>query len=871
MGEVYRARDPKLQRDVALKILPEVFQLDPDRRARFEREAQILASLSHPAIGAIYGIEDAAAQEGAAAPRMRALVLELVEGPTLADEIAAGPIPTDQALAIARQIADALEAAHQRGIVHRDLKPANVKVRPDGVVKVLDFGLAKALEPASARASSPAQTLLSPALTEVGVLFGTAAYMSPEQARGKPADNRSDIWSFGCVLFEMLAGKRPFEGEETSDVLAAILRAEPDWNALPADTPAAVRRLLGRCLAKDRARRLRDIGDARLELDDARLVPHSSAAVSATQHRRERIAWAAGLALVLVTSLAVGRWLAPDDAPAPQMRLEVRTGETSTPESFALSPDGRSIVFSADGERGSQLWVRHLGVSAPQPLLGTEDGRYPFWSPDGRSIGFFTFNALKRVDIDGGQPQTLVSVVTPAGGSWNAGGTIIYVPNNSGGVFAIPANGGESRLVTPVRTPTLATQHPHFLPDGRNFLFYVAREDESGGIYLGNVENDEIRRLLGSDTPAVYGAGHLWFAQQGTLFAQPFDLTALTLRGPLVRVADGVDAEARTAAVSVSAAGPIAYRSTRATRELAWFDREGRRLDAIAPSGDLLANPSLSPDERQLLVQQTVRQNVDVWVIDLDRPVFTRVTIDPSVDSMPVWAPDGSRFAWNMGGRVLGDRAAGYGGQTREGALSIRHLDSSAEDEELLSYAGSIKIANDWSADGKYVLYKQMDPAVGEWDVWAVPVEDRSNPLRLTSTSYDERDAQLSPDGQAIAFESNESGAWEIYVQPFPGPGGKQRVSTNGGHQVRWRRDGAELFYVAADGTMMAVPVERTDGRLGFGAPVPLFATRLPPRSAITRQQYVVSGNGQRFLMISADDSAAPINLLLNWDGATRP
>jgi serine/threonine protein kinase len=871
MGEVYRARDAKLNRDVALKILPEIFARDADRRARFEREAQILASLSHPAIGAIYGIEETAATNADDRPRMGALVLELIEGPTLADEIAGGRISVDQALDIARQIAEALEAAHQKGVVHRDLKPANVKVRPDGLVKVLDFGLAKALEQPSAPPSA-GHALVSPALTEVGVLFGTAAYMSPEQARGRAADNRSDIWSFGCVLYEMLVGKRPFEGEETSDVLAAILRAEPDWNALPADTPVTIRRLLRRCLAKDRARRLRDIGDAKLEIEEARLTPDSPQAAPSAKRRGERGMWSVGVAVAVLAALGVGRWIAPAEAPAPEMRLDVGGGETPSPESFALSPDGRSIVFNAVGERGPQLWVRELASSAAKPLPGTEDGQYPFWSPDSRSIGFFTPTVLKRVDVDGGRPQTLATTVTPAGGSWNADGTIVYVPNNSGGVFSVSATGGESRLVTPRTTSTLATRYPQFLPDGRNFLFYVAREDESGGIFLGNLDSGEIRRLVGADTAAVYAAGHVWFANEGALFAQPFDTTTLELGARVVRVEEAVDEEPRIAALSASAAGPIAYRRTRATRELSWFDRAGRRLSSISASGDTLGSPSLSPDGRQLLVQQTVSQNLDVWLIeDLQRPLFRRLTLGPGIDSMPVWAPDGRRFVYNGAGRAVENQAANPGGQAREGMIAIARVDGSSVEQPLVPFASNdIKIASDWSPDGKVVLLKQLDPRTGTWDVWAVPVDDPANPLRLTPTDYDERNAEFAPDGQSIAFESNESGEWEIYVQPFPGSGGKRRVSTNGGHQVRWRRDGAELFYVALDGRLMAVPVAGVDGRLEFGAPVALFETRLPPRTGISRQQYVVSADGERFLLVTSADDTAPITLLLNWRAAAQ-
>ena len=867
MGEVYRARDTKLNRDVALKILPDVFALDPDRCARFEREAQILASLSHPGIGAIYGLEDSAVPEGGtgASPRKRALVLELIEGPTLADELARGALPVTQALEIAGQIAEALEAAHESAIVHRDLKPANIKVRPDGLVKVLDFGLAKALEsPAARPASSQPKTLMSPALTEVGTLFGTAAYMSPEQARGRAADKRSDVWAFGCVLFEMLTGKRAFAGEETSDVIAAILRGEPEWSALPTDVPPSIHRLLRRCLEKDRARRLRDIGDARLEIDDGRLAPATAHAGARSSVLRERIAWTAALALAALAAFGATRWSSKVERPA-ETRLDITTAETTVPASFAISPDGGAVVYNVEGARGSQLWIRSLESTSARPLAGTEGGQYPFWSPDGRSIGFFTVNLLKRVDIDGGRPQTLATVVTAAGGTWNADGTILYVPLDNGGVFRIPATGGESQRVigreqavdgrAPIRTPALATRHPQFLPDGRHFLFYVALEDESAGVYVGDLGSDGIRRILGTDTPAVYGAGHLWFVNGDSLFAQQFDPTTQELTGSVVRVADDVSVDATVAAISASAVGPIAYRTGARwlRRQLSWFDRTGRPLGIVGDDDLRVTNPSLSPDGRQLLVQQTVRQNVDVWLLDIDRGILTRQTVDPAVESMPVWAPDGGRFVFNAPGE-----------NRRE--LAIKHIDGSKPDEVLDTFSDDIAISTDWSADGQYVLIKRLDPSAGTWDLWALPAQGGSMPLPLASTAYDEKDGQFSPDGQSFAFESNESGTAEIYVQPFPQPGAKVRISTNGGEQVRWRRDGKELYYVALDGMLMAVPVDASAGRSGFGTPVPLFETRLTPTVAIGRQQYVVTNDGERFLMVTAEEAPAPpITLLLNW------
>jgi Tol biopolymer transport system component len=851
MGEVYLARDSKLKRDVALKILPNAFAVDADRCARFEREAQILASLSHPAIGAIYGLEDG--RDESANRAIHALVLEHIEGPTLADALARGALPVAQALEIARQIADALEAAHERGIVHRDLKPANVKVRPDGLVKVLDFGLAKALEPQPADADELSQprTLLSPGHTEIGMLFGTPAYMSPEQVRARPADKRSDVWAFGCLLYEMLTGKRAFAGDEPSDVMAAILRAEPDWDALPRDVPSSVDRLLRRCLEKDRSRRLRDIGDARLELDDTRAGP---APAPGKTLGRERLVWLGAMALAAVlAAVAAARWEASRVAPPRELRLDVTTGETENPASFALSPDGQMIVYNVRGARGSQLWIRSLDDSTPRPLPGSEDGQFPFWSPDGRSIGFFTLSSLQRVDVDGGRPQRLATALTPAGGTWHEDGTILYVPQNNAGVFRISEDGGQSTPVTPVQSPPLAARAPQFLPDGRHFLFYASVETESAGIYVGDIQSGEIRRLMGSETPATYGSGHLWFLNEGTLYARPFDPETQALTGVARRVAEGLNVQ--DWGVSASPAGPVAYRSSAPLRrQLTWFDRDGRNLGTIGADDQRANNPSLSPDGRQLLVQQTPRQNVDVWLFDLDRGVTTRLTNDPAVESMPIWAPDGTRFVYNA--------------PTEESrALKVKHIDGSKPDEVLATFsADDITLSTDWSPDGAFVIVRRRDADSGTWDLWALPSDGDGPPLQLTSTPYDELEGQVSPDGRWLAYESNESGTFEIFVQSFPLAGAKVRVSTNGGQQVRWRSDGRELFYVGQDRMLTSVSVGPETERSRFGAPVPLFPTRLPPPTAVARQQYVVSKDGERFLMFMAEETPAPpITVLLNW------
>jgi hypothetical protein len=488
MGEVYRARDTRLKREVALKVLPEGFSQDPDRLARFQREAELLATLNHPNIAHIHGLEEA--------DSIRALVMELVEGDTLADLIAHGPIPLGDALPMARQIADAVEAAHEKGVIHRDLKPANVKVTADGRVKVLDFGLAKMLETEAAASTLTMSPTLSVRATYAGILLGTAPYMSPEQARGKPVDKRTDIWAFGCVLYEMLSGTRVFDGEDVTDTLAAIVRADPDWGRLPNDTPPGIRRLLRRCLEKDRKRRLSDIADARLEIDDALHAPSTEipAAFAAPRRSGERLAWASALAVVTVIAVAASLWARRPAPPAPEMRVDVVTPTTTDPATFALSPDGRQLVFVGSGDGPSRLWLRSLAATSAQPLAGTEGASVPFWSPDSRSVAFFADGKLKRLDLGIGQPQPLTNVVARAGGTWSADGVILYPPTSGSPLFRVSASGGQAAAVTKLDRQS-SHRFPTFLPDNHHFLFYAQGTPDTSGIYLGSLDSPNTTRL----------------------------------------------------------------------------------------------------------------------------------------------------------------------------------------------------------------------------------------------------------------------------------------------------------------------------------------------------------------------------------------
>jgi eukaryotic-like serine/threonine-protein kinase len=864
MGEVYRARDPRLDRDVAIKVLPEAFAADAARVARFQREARLLASLDHPNIAHIFGLE----QNG----HVHALAMEFVAGDDLSQRIARGPIPLDEALPIASQIAEALEAAHQQGIIHRDLKPANIKLKARGApdasdctVKLLDFGLAKALEPSPDLAgdvtSSP--TISGPAMTEMGMILGTAAYMSPEQARGKPLDNRTDIWSFGCVLFEMLTGRRPFAGNDVSDVLASVLAREPDLSALPDTVPPSIRRLLRRCLHKDPQQRLRDIGDARIEIRDARarvnpearLVPGSAP----IRRNRERAVWIAALTLLALALADSWRMSLRPPVAVSEMRVEISTPPTTMPLSLAISPDGKTVAFVATTDGQSRLWLRSLETGLARVLAGTEAPEAPFWSPDGRSIGFFADNKLRRVGVDGGSVQTLANAGFGSGGTWNQDNVILFAALGRP-ISRVPASGGE-----PVALARLAQKGsdfaPQFLPDGRHFLYYVRGNPESRGVYIGQLDGSaEPRRLLVSDTGAVFApSGHLLFVRDGALIAQAFDPTRLELSsGSGVQVAERVASDMSSPGVSVSRVGTIAYRtrSSGARRQFAWFTRTGKEIRRVGDSvNTALSNPSLSPDGQHVVLYRGMDGNTDVWLLETKRGTLSRFTDDAADDVMPVWSPHGDRIIFSSN-------------RTGVPSLYSKSVAGDGNGEPLLSTAQP-QTPTDWSRDGRYVLVNNHDPKLGI-NVWAVALDGKAKPFPVVQTAYDEQSGQFSPDGHWIAYQSNESGSHEIYLRPFPGPGNRVPVSTNGGTHLRWRPDGKELFYVAPDGRLMAVPIGLAPGTNSpeIGTAEPLFTPPLggAVRQADFRHQYMVSPDGQQFLVaVAMDGPTSPISLIVNW------
>jgi serine/threonine protein kinase/Tol biopolymer transport system component len=863
MGEVYRARDTRLKREVAIKVLPAAVARDAHRLARFRREAEALAALNHPNIAAIYGLEE---RDG-----VIALILELVEGPTLADRLAAisrtepkgrGMAP-GEALPIARQIADALESAHASGIIHRDLKPANIKVRPDGTVKVLDFGLAKILETGDSSVPD-ASTHLAPGATQRGGIVGTPAYMSPEQATGRPTDRRTDVWSFGCVLFELLTGRAAFDAGSTSEIIACVLKSDPEWRLLPSTTPAPLLRLLRRTLEKDDKRRLRDIADARLELDetnaDAPSAPSLPATVTAGR-RGERIAWLTAIVVAAGVAVAINRAIQPAPSPPLEMHVDITTPAVIDPQdfgSFALSPDGQQVVFNSVQDGRSRLMVRALSSANTRVLPA--DGLYPFWSPDSRSIGFSDADGfLKRIDLDGGLVRTLTIATMGMGGSWSPEGIVLFSPNPASPIWRVSAEGGERTQVTTLVPGQAFHSFAHFLPGFRNFLYFAAGRPDVAGVYVDSLGGSKPKKLVDADAPAVFARGHLLFIRQGTLFGQRFDTDRLELVGAPFPIADGVAGNTGYfITMSATAAGTVAFRSGAGQRErqMVWFDRTGSPLSIVGERDR--ANPtslSSSPDGNRVALFRRENANSDVWLLESKRGLLTRFTTGIAENIFPSWSRDGARIAFTS------NPDGGYG-------IYLKRTTGADPEELLVPGTSEEMFADDWSPDGRFLIYERRDVKTG-WDLWALPLDRKGSALPVATSASDELNSQFSPDGRWLAYASNTSRQREVYIQPFPGPGPVTRVSTNGGDQIRWRSDGRELFFVAPDARLMAAPVAVTrDGQVEVGTPAPLFRTSIGRVLKIgANAEYVVSADGQRFLMntIIQNPSPAPIRLVMNW------
>jgi Tol biopolymer transport system component len=835
MGEVYRARDPRLGRDVAIKVSSEQFT------ERFEREARAIAALNHPNICHLYDV----------GPNY--LVMELIDGERLQ-----GPVAVETALEYARQIADALEAAHERGIIHRDLKPANIMIAAGGVIKVLDFGLAKNADaPAGDPQSSPTMTI-SP--TRAGMILGTAAYMSPEQARGKNVDKRADIWAFGVVLYEVLTGKQLFHGETVSDILAGVLKEEPNLDRVPLQ----VNRLLRRCLEKDPKKRLRDIGDWTLLLQDA---PKEGRRAS---RALPWIAAAAALALGLAAVSFLHFRETPPAAPAPTRFQILPPENTEFGTQMALSPDGRLLAFTAlsPSEGSDSIWVRPLDALQARPLRLARTAMPFFWSPDSRFIAYNGNGKLTKIDVSGGPPQVLCDApLGVIGGFWTEDGTIVF-GQTPGGLMSVPASGG---VPNPLGTfnpsgNAIGQILPALLPDGRHFLYYTNVEHNTGIVLTSFGAKPASEKFL-VDTPkgAAFAPwpnstlGHLLFLRENTLMAQPLDLAKLAMAGTAVPVAEGVGTSLAHGFFSVSNNGVLAYRTgSGGSTQLAWVDRTGKEIGSVGPPGDYRAL-ALSPDGARVATARVEARNTDIWVFDVARNTNTRLTSDPASDEAPVWSRDGSRIAWTAGTTLSGNQRG----------IFMTPAAGDAKPQMLVPPAAGM-FAWDWSEDGRLVLYSAADPKTRKIHLWTVTVDDEKKREPITQTQFNELQPQVSPGGRWISYMSDESGRYEIYVRPFSESsqqGGKIKVSEGGGTEARWRRDGKELFYLSDQTKMMAVEVSTTPS-FKAGVPHPLFQTRIHRGSGF---QWDVSPDGKRFLFATvATEKSDAITIVTNWQATLK-
>ena len=862
MGAVYRARDTQLGRDVAIKVLlPEVAD-NPERLARFQREAHVLAALNHPHIAAIYGLEHH--------DDVSALVIELVDGEDLSATIARGPVPLHESLRIATQIVEALEAAHEQGIVHRDLKPANIKVRPDGTVKVLDFGLAKAMtsgsQPGRAVALSP--TFTSPAMmTGVGMILGTAAYMSPEQARGSTVDRRADLWAFGVILFEMLSGQRLFDGGTVTDTLASVLKSDPDWSLLPPDTPVPIRRLLRRCLEKDRRERLDSAADARLEIQEA-LQPTASEATSPTAALQAvpamRLPWTIAAATsvaavaLLVAWISARRTAVPVDQPLMEFDITAPEGTTFGPpqssfRAVAVSPDGRQLAMVAGPRDGRpMIWIRPLASNTPRAIAGTENGAHPFWSPDGKVLGFVAAGKIKRVNVDGGQPQVVGDTNRP-GGAFNSAGLLLLTRNNQP-LFRAPSSGGSATPLLPLDATRNETGQydPVFLPDGKHVV-YISVGREMGIVYASL--DGAVRKFLfpQQTSPADYapdpagGEGWLLYSVRGQLVARRFNPTTGDVAGEPVRLADNVISGP---SFSVSTNGVLTFRHSRQARgQLAWFARDGKQQDALGGEQTGLGRARISPDARSVAVQRTIDGNTDVYIESSAGGGATRLTFEPGADTAPLWSADGQRLYYasvrDERNELIERPANGVGAER----VVIRGENGRA----VQPVSGT--------SDGRWLLVRSGGSGQSALSFLSL-TDGRTVPFPETdSVSW----GSFSPDGRWIAYLMRTGSISDVFIRGVPkemngsAVDAKRQLSTGGATQPIWRADGREIVYATLDGMLMSVSAETTDGVLRTGTPRALF------RIGET-VSFDLTADGQRFLVNRAvNESDPPVTVIVNW------
>lgn len=864
MGEVYRAHDSKLKRDVAIKVLPAGVAGDPERLARFRREAEVLASLNHPHIAHVYGLEDTA------------LVMELVEGEDLAERIARGPITLDEALPIARQIAEALEAAHDSGIIHRDLKPANIKLRSDGTVKVLDFGLAKALEPGSgirdpgpARDPANSPTITSPAMmTAHGMVLGTAAYMSPEQAKGKPVDQRADVWAFGCVLYEMLSGKKAFTGEDVTDTLTAVMRDTPDWQALPFETPAALRTLLRRCIEKDPRKRAPHMAIARMEIDDA--MTSTGELVHAPTGEPSRVSGrtVAAVAIVAGSVALIGGWaLGRSAAPAPQPAAAIRfqfDGPFASEFSqrvtafLAVAPDGQRVAYIGHPRgRPAHVWIHSFGDGSAREFENTSGVTQLFWSPDSKHIAFQTPGLLSRLDLSSGTVQPIAGTGNGGYGTWAADGTILYADVT---IRRVPASGGQPDSVTTINTAQGDQRHvrPTFLPDGRHFVFTaINTEIDKSTLQLGELGATTTRILDETVSGANYvEPGYLVFARDGKLMARPFDAALGQWTGEPMVIADTVRQVGLGAAFSASVGGVIAYDNSNLSGQgldLAWVMRDGRPASIAAQleGGHAIA---LAGDDTSVAMETSANGVNAVWLYDTVRGTRTRLTFDKGVQGHPVWSPEGRRLVY-FDGRP--------GSMTR---LFIKVANGTRDAEPLLGpnheTPGFLQ-PTDWSRDGRYIVYEEQQGPGRSFDLKYVDLRGDRAPAVAVGTPSSERLGQLSPDGKLIAYESTETGEPQVYVATFPDASMRWTISSRGGIKPRWSNNGRELVFVDLDGMLHSVAIN-VSGGFRAGVPAPLF-----PLNGVDTDgyNYAISRDGTKFLIMRPSQEGPParVNVIMNW------
>ena len=858
MGEVYRATDTTLDREVAIKVLPAAFAQDANRLARFEREAKTLASVNHSNIAAIHGLER---WQGTCA-----LVMELVDGSTLADRIVLGPVPLDEALPIARQLAEALEVAHERGIVHRDFKPANIKIRPDGTVKVLDFGLAKAMDSAVVASGSESPTITTPAMTQAGMILGTAAYMSPEQARGGSVDRRADIWAYGVVLYEMLVGRRLFDEPSVSDTVAAVLKGQLTLSALPSGTPAPLSRLIARCLTRDVRRRLRDIGEARIAIDD--VLAHRDDSSDETDgqriaQQRRRLAipiWmVAGIVLVVAALATWAPWRA---APEPRAvtRLTTDIGPDITLSSnpgvaVLLSPDGQQLVLVGSPRPGDRprLYVRGLDKLEATPLTGTDGAKDPFFSPDGRWIGFFADGKLKKIPASGGAAITLADAPDGRGGSWADNSWIAFSPRpGEFPLYRVPSDGGTAEPLTTLEAGEVTHRWPQILPGG-NAVMYTASmatgSYEDANIVVRSLADNRTRIVQRGGYAGRYlPTGHLIYVSQGRLFAAPFDLTRLETTGAGAPVLSEFTTNPSTAIVQVTFSnnGALAYMAgTDASESLAsisWLRRDGSTQPLRSAPAVYRGALRFSPDGERLAMT-IVNQQADIWVYESSRDFLSRLTSHQSLDVDPVWAPDGRRIAF---------RSARSGVDN----LYWQRSDDAGEPQRLIeSKLGQFPFS--WHPNGKVLAFREIGRNTGS-DIWMLPIEGDEvsgwkpgKPTVFLAGPFDETDANFSPDGRWLAYQSNESGQNQVYVRPFPGPGGRVQVSTTGGSMPRWSRTRKELFFASPDREIMTATYTVQGDT--FRADKPSLWARGPFTS------FDVHPDGQRIAIVRAQESQSPV------------